>query len=239
MPHRLGRGTFEAAEKAERIGASARVRQALTKAIGAATTNSTGVSTFGSLITAFLEQVRAVGVFDQVAARALNLPLKPGNILIDTSSIVASTAAEGAAKPLSAVYLNAEAFQPTKVLAQIVLTKELIDGLGDAGIRTLGRELVRAVAVGSDSAFLNAIAASNSFEASGGSTIADILDQFEELLHNVRLGVGSAPFFVMGQATAKALSAKLTARASPPSAPRAARSWAWTFWSVTAKPPTA
>ena len=37
--------------------------------------------------------------------------------------------------------------EPTKAVAQVVLSKELIDGLGDEGVRVLGRELIGAVAV--------------------------------------------------------------------------------------------
>ena len=124
----------EAADKAARSGVSASVCTALTKAVSAATIGNTGITTFGSLISAFMAQVRNVGAFDRIAADALNLPLRPGNVLIDVSSITASTPAEGAAKPLSAIHLGAEDFSPTKSVAQVVLSREVIDGLGDEGV---------------------------------------------------------------------------------------------------------
>jgi len=53
-----------------------------------------------------------------------------------------------------------------------------------------------AIAVGTDSAVMAVLAASNAFDADSASTFDSILNNLEELLHNVELGAGSRPFFV-------------------------------------------
>ena len=168
--------------------------------------------TFGSLYLAFLEQLRAVGTADRIAAQAgiVLSDVRPGTILLDVSSITASSPTEGSAKAVSSLSLNNNSFTPTKTVAQIILSKALIDALTDQGVRALGRALVDAVAVGTDVGFVAALSSAGSTEASSASSadFAAILGDLEELLHSVRLGANSRPFFILPQPLAKALAAK-------------------------------
>ena len=95
-------------------------------------------------------------------------------------------------------------FTPVKTVAQVVLTDGLIMALGDEGLRILGQELKNSVAVGSDSAFLAALAG-NTGEAQGLDSWQGVSDDIEELLRQLNLGAGSAPFLIMSPAMAKSL----------------------------------
>ena len=206
------KGLHEAAAKAVAIGQPESVWAPLHKAVSAGSTANTTV-VFGELFAAFLAQLRAVGAADTIAADAgLRLPIRPGNIAIDVSAITASSPAEGVAKPVSSAMLNNQTFAPTKAVAHVVMTRELIDALTAEGVRALGRAITDAVAIGTDAGFMSAIAAAGSTDASSGtsSDFATILNDLEELLHLVRLGTGSKPYFILPQPLAKALAAKAT-----------------------------
>src|SRR5262245_17016602 len=122
----------EAATKAAEVGLGDRVVDVLEKAVSAGTTTNTTV-TFGNLYLAFLEQLRATGVADRLAADAgiVLATVRPGAILINVSAITASSPTEGTAKPVSSITLNSNSFSPSKAAAQIVMTRELIDALTD------------------------------------------------------------------------------------------------------------
>lgn len=77
----------EAAATARAAGFNAKVCDVLHKAAtGAVTTEGSGISGYlGPLLPAFMAQVASAGVFDAVAASALQLPLHIGRIVIASS----------------------------------------------------------------------------------------------------------------------------------------------------------
>src|SRR6476659_10897603 len=84
------------------------------------------------------------------------------------------------------------------IFVRLFVRSRLIDGLGDEAVRVLGRELVGAVAVGSDTEFFNVLAATSSEAApTTPATFDSILADLEELLHLVKLGATSKTYFVM------------------------------------------
>src|SRR5262245_43317523 len=121
--------------------------------------------------------------------------VRPGAVLINVSAITATAVSEGAAKPVSSITLNSNSFTPSKAVAQIVLSRELIDALTDQGVRALGRALVDAVAIGTDAGFISAISSTGTFEASSAPSadLPTIINDLEELLHLVRLSANSRP----------------------------------------------
>lgn len=197
----------EALEKALQVGASRRVVDGLKATVAGATTQSgTGLSNFGSLLGAFMASVRAVSAFDQVAASAMRLPQFVGRVIV-SSVVGTSSVNEGAGKPLRSLTLAATDITPKKIVSQIVMSKELIDGLGTEAMDSLGNELRKSVAFGSDTEFLAALTG-NANEAVGGSaTFAGILDDMSELARSVQTGAGSRLFYIVTSEIAKALAA--------------------------------
>ena len=123
------------------------------------------------------------------------------------SAVAASTVGVGAAKVVKNISLTMSDFAPVKTVAQVVLSQEAINSLEDEGLRILGNQLKNSVAVGSDSAFLAALAG-ESGEAQGLDTWQGVNDDLEELLRDLRLGAGSKPFLIMTPNVAKGLAAK-------------------------------
>jgi hypothetical protein len=198
------KGYGEAARRAEEKGWG-RVADTLQKATVAGAT--TGASSIGTLLGSFMAAVRNIGVVDRVAAEAMRIPDRlVGRVTVFTS-VAASSVSEGAAKPLKYIALTAADFTPVKVACQVVLSNETIAALQDEGLRILGQELKNSVAVGSDTAFLSALSG-NSGEAAGLDTWQGANDDLEELLRQLNLGAGSAPFIIVTPSFAKSLAAR-------------------------------
>jgi hypothetical protein len=197
------RGAFEAADKAAAFRLPERVVQGLTKAVvPAGTTGGVGVSTFGPAISnAFMETSRNYGFADEVARFSMQFPDKVGRAYV-YSNFAAGSVAEGKSKGMTAVNINAVDFDPVKVANMTALSSELIDALGDEGLRTLGNELRKGVAIAADAAFLAALSG-NSAEAAGADTWAGFMDDFEELLRLVDAGSSSKLWLVLTPQLAK------------------------------------
>jgi hypothetical protein len=169
----------EAYEKAEATRQSERVLRILKAAVSAGTVGAVG-PTISQLLRAFIDASKNLGAFDRVAADAMRFGFDIRRVSVFTS-VTASSVSEGAAKPVRRLQLTASDFTPGKIVAQVILSAQLIDALTDAGIRALSRELRTAVAVGSDTAFLSALSG-NEAEAMGADTFAGVLEDIEELL---------------------------------------------------------
>ena len=203
----MGTKSFtEASQKAEAVHASERVRNVLKAATSAVTTSNSGLTNFGTALGSFMSALKNVGAFDAIAANAMQLPLLPGRIVIATA-VAASTVNEGAPKPVRNLTLTSTDFSPIKVLSQIVMTREMVDGLTPEGLRILGIELKNSVALASDTAFLAALVG-NEAEASGLDSFAGFVDDVEELLRLVDLRAASKPFLILSPSIAKAAAAQ-------------------------------
>src|SRR5262245_54806021 len=153
----------EALAKALEVGASRRVVDGLKATQAATTGQGVGLTNFGSLLGAFMASVRAVSAFDTIAASAMKLPRFVGRVIV-SSTVATSSVNEGAGKPVHSLTLGASDITPKKIVSQIVMSKELIDGLGGEAMDMLGNELRKSVAFGSDTEFL----AAHANEAPGG-----------------------------------------------------------------------
>jgi hypothetical protein len=206
------RNQKEAIERAKAINASDRVQRVLKASVVGGTTSNAGLSEYGPLVGAFMDSLRNIGAFDRIATDAMRLTLHPGRVVVNSSAIIASAGTEGAAKPVKRLSLTPADMTPQKTLAQVVLSKELIDGLGDEGLRALGRELRASVALGTDTAAMTVLTATNSGESSNSaSTFDSMLGELEELAHNVNLSAASRPYFVITPQIAKGLAHAATA----------------------------
>lgn len=181
-----------------------RVARVLKAAIAGAITSGSGITFFGPELSAFMSALRATGAADAVFAAAMKLPVRPGRIAVFTS-ITAGAVTEGAAKPIRAMRLTSSDLAMQKAVATIVLSRELIEGLGSEAIRLLGSALRSSVSLATDSGLLTALTASSSIESSGGTSWAAMLDEIEQLLHETDLGNVSKPFLILSQRAAKGL----------------------------------
>src|SRR5262245_35462672 len=169
-------GKTEALAKALEVGASRRVVDGLKAAQAAATTQSgTGLSNFGSLLGAFMASVRSVSAFDQIAQSAMRLPQFNGRVVI-SSTVATSSVNEGAGKPIRLLTFGATGITPKKIVSQVVISKELIDGLGTEAMDALGNELRKSVGFGTDSEFLAALTGQAGEAPGGSATFSGILD---------------------------------------------------------------
>jgi hypothetical protein len=145
---------YEAAQKAEALSLPPRIIEGLQKAAQpGGTVGGVGISSFGpSVANAFMATSRNFGFADEVARASMAFSPMEGRVYI-YSAFSASTEAEGKAKAIKAIAMNAVDFTPVKVSNLVVLSRELVDALGGLGIRTLGDELRKGVAIATDSAF--------------------------------------------------------------------------------------
>jgi hypothetical protein len=175
----------EAERKAEAAGLSEKTQRVVAKAVAAAGTTA-GIPDVAAVIRPFMQQLRSASAFDRLLPDTLRVPLGT-RVSILSTVLTASTVAEGSAKPLQNFTLTPTEIEPVKVVALIALSKELIDVLGDDGLRNLSRELVEAVSVGSDAALMSVLASVNAFEGNSTASFDVMLSGIEELLRNVEL----------------------------------------------------
>lgn len=200
-------GGDDAAEhKAEALGFDRVVEAMQGKAAQAAgNTSAAGLATYGNMAGQFVDRSAQYGAFDRVADAAVSVADFVGRAAIFTG-ITAGALVEGAAKPLKRVALTSTDFTPVKTAATVVLTRELIDGLRPEGMRALERELLVAVAIGSDTEFLSALSGESGEEVSSAADTFDAsLNTIEEVLRQLNLGIGSKPFLILSPENAKAL----------------------------------
>ena len=200
--------TGDPAQTARAAKFNAKVCDVLSKAAtSAATTENSGISgVLAPLLPALMSQVANAGVFDVVAASALRLPMHIGKVII-ASSIQSNTVAEGAAKPVFGLTLNTSDFEPIKIVSSFVLSNELARRMGPEAVRIIGRELPRAVAIGTDTAFLAALPG-NSHEAMGADSLDGFSDDLAELMRMVDGGATSRLFLIVPATIGKQLAAK-------------------------------
>jgi hypothetical protein len=196
----------EAAAKAAAFNLRQSIVEGLTKAaLPGGTVGGVGISAFGPAVSnAFLSSSRNLGFADEVARFSMLFSDMVGRAYI-YSAFSAGTVSEGAAKPLKAITMSASDFTPVKTSNLVVLTKELVDALGDVGVRTLGDELRKGVAIATDSAFLTFLVGNSHDSSVFAGTWADFLLVFDEMLRNVDTGTASRLFLIVTSETMKGI----------------------------------
>jgi hypothetical protein len=200
----------EALHKARAANMGNRVIQALEKATTpAAYTSTFGATALGNQFGEFYSQARQIGAADAMSNFAVRMPRGYGRFNI-MSNIAASTVAEGAAKPARRLSMSTTDVTPSKGVAQIVFTRELLDGLDAANaMASIRRELTRSVVQWTDDVLLTSLAG-NSNDTQGTDSISDFLTvDFEELLQLVGSSSQSSLWLIATPSIAKSLAAHL------------------------------
>jgi hypothetical protein len=198
-----------AVQKAQHVKNSAAGGMMTKAAQSAATLGTSGLSDFGPSLNAFMRTLRNT-VFERISAAAFPMPLNQGRVII-ASQVSSSTVAEGKPKPVRPVMWLQSDVDPVKVASLIVLSKELIDGLGDAAMTILGDELKSAIVAGQDAELLSSLSANSTEAPSADQSLTGFLIDFQELISMVDAGAGSRLFLILHPDTCKALSVALTA----------------------------
>jgi hypothetical protein len=200
----------EVARQAAAGGASQTVIDELNKKTSSPTISSSVLSVPLGLA---LERAIALNApraaFDVMKPFMLEVPLR-SRVIINSSSITGASAVEAAAKPVRRLNLSNLDTELTKSIAQVAMSKELLDEAPQLAQVILTRALPEAVGRATDTFLLSRLNANNSGESSGDASAswAQMLADLTELLEQVQAGDASKLFFIMPPRIAKALSGK-------------------------------
>lgn len=185
-----------------------RVKRVLRAAVGSAGTGDAGwgLAEYGQIVSAFVDGLRASGIFDRLlgdaAMRRVPLRTRLGVIVVGAT---AQSTSEGAPKPVTRVALSAEALDPVKASTILAVTDELVRMLDGAAMATLSRELRAAVTAATDSVFLGSLLLAAPSAPSAGFTSGAVLADVRNLLNMVTPTATSRLYLVADPGTARAL----------------------------------
>ena len=200
----LGRGNLEDTRR-EAGGASARVRAILAKAdpgsVGGIGSPSWGgeLSDYALVAESFISSLRNVGVFDRVAADAVQLPMK-SRVAVAASATTGDGVSEAEPKIVTQLELANGQLDVMKCAATVVVTAELLRLGGENAMRLMMNELRSATVAATDSQFIFGLdAMTSSAIASTGDVLADL----RAMMLAVKSGSASRFFLVVTPDDAK------------------------------------
>ena len=200
----------EAAAQAKAAGASDFVVEELHRKTSSPASLSTSLSVpLGIALERAIANNTPASVFDRMLPFMVQVPLR-SRVIINSSAITGAAASEAAAKPVRRLNLSNLDTELSKSIAQVALSKELLDEAPELAQVILSRALPEAVGRATDTFLLSKLNANNSGESSGDAnpTWAQMLADLVELLEQVQAGDASKLFFIMPPRIAKALSGK-------------------------------
>ncbi len=172
------------------------------------------LSDFRQLASGFVAELAHLSAFDAALPDMINQPLRT-RLVINTTAVASSEAAEGAEKLIGQMALTNAALEARKAAAIVVLTQELAQ-LAQADA-LIGDALRRGVAAATDASFLSYLLSLTAPVASTGS----VLDDLAALFASLPTGSGSRFYFVVTPAAAGqlAFTSGTTGRAFPDMTP--------------------
>lgn len=164
---------------------------------------------YNAAVEHFIEALRSVSVFDQMAPSMREVPLRTRLFAASGNAGIAGDAiAEGAYTPLSTTDITGAGLDPVKAIAMFAMTKEAFRLVSTVGL--IERELVNGVSAATNRTFLAALALAAQSEASAGATVANVVTDLGKLLEHVSITGTSSLFMIVGPDTASHLSIKHT-----------------------------
>jgi hypothetical protein len=168
---------------------------------------SVGGSTWGDELApfressaAFAQSLAPFSAFDRILADGgfLRMPLHT-RISIASSAALASSVSELAPKPISAMSFAQEYLQAYKAVALLVISDELAKSTAPGANDLFANELRKAVALASDTPFLEVIGQSTGVASnpSTGLTPAQFLSDLRAALAAIEIGVASKLYLVL------------------------------------------
>ena len=148
-------------------------------------------------VTAFLESLRTIGVFDAMYSSMVRLPTGLAGVRVQTMIETGSTVPEGLAVPNRALHWVSPVLGQTfKSAATVVLSNQIMDLAVSAAINTVERELRAAAAAAVDVGFLSLVTSGVSATNATGSTAATFRADLSAALDRMSLGSDSRVFVV-------------------------------------------
>src|SRR5262245_51695360 len=172
---------FTASKMAEKERCTPRVANILKTAVtGGNMTDWSAISDYQNIVTAFMESLRTLSVFDAALADGMiRAPLRSRGFSV-TTGITGSVMSEGSVKPISSLVLGQQLLEPKKASAILVVSKETANSPGATAI--LNSELTKGVVAATDNVFLAALIAATTPTGSAGSSLVQITTDFDVLL---------------------------------------------------------
>jgi hypothetical protein len=205
-----------AAEYGKQTYATPRVLDILRKTAvaGATIADWNVIGDYKIVSTAFSESLRTLSVFDAVLPFMVPAPLRSKGTTV-TTGIAGATPGEGQVKVISKLVLGNALVEPSKAIAIVIATQELLKLSDPAAAAQFNLELQKAVVAATDSTFLAALVAATTPTGSAGSTLANITTDLGVLLAAVTSGPHSRVFFVASPTNMKKLCLKASSTGAP------------------------
>jgi hypothetical protein len=176
---------------------------------------SAGGSTWGDELapyleasTAFVTSLAPFSCFDRMLSDGAftRMPLRT-RISIASSAALGSSVSELAPKPISAMSFAQEYLTAYKAVATLVISDELAKSAAPGANDLFANELRKAVALATDTRFLEVISASTGIASSPstGLSAAQFLADLATALEAIEVGVGSKLYLVLPMSVAKTI----------------------------------
>jgi hypothetical protein len=175
---------------------------------------TSSLNPFAIALDRFLASNAPRGTFDSMKGGMVQVPLRT-RVMLNSSTITGSEVAEGQAKPVRRLSLSTLDTETSKFVAQIVLSKEVLQMAPELAARMIATSLPEATAKAVDAYFLGKLAGQEVGESSGevNPTWAQVLDDITELLRNVATGEQSRLWLILTPRAAKYLARLATENA--------------------------
>jgi hypothetical protein len=155
---------------------------------------------FQQLSSAFLLSLRTVSAFEAMTPFMRMVPIGLQNFAVQTGGATAATVGEGQMKPITKFSFARSQLTPSKSLAIVVVTEEL---LRHSNINSFMTDLQRAVATEVDAGFVTKLTTGASYTASAGSAGFHILVDLHTALAGLDLDAASKVFLLVSEDIAK------------------------------------
>jgi HK97 family phage major capsid protein len=193
----------EALAVAAASNASERVREVIKTGVTSMGTSGSALSPYQSMASGFLGSLSAFSVWDKIWADGSfrQTPLKTQVAILSSSASGSGIISELAAKPLSAMSFTTAAFTSVKCSGFIVISTELARHMEPASMALIGDELRRAVALATDTIFLDVLSTGTGVASAASS--GDFGHDLMIALDSIDLGASSRPYVVVSPNAAK------------------------------------
>jgi HK97 family phage major capsid protein len=192
---------------AERMGRDAGMSERQVSFLRAATTAITTVDAPAlaphPLAAAFLASLVGRSVFETMLGSMLQVPFRT-SVASVTATVTGATVAEASVKPVSRLSVAAADLDPTKAVALIAVSAELLKHGGALAETLLRRELGNAIIRAIDAVFIPLLTVGAASFASSGSTAVAVAQDIRTLLQNITTGSDSRLFLITTPTITKA-----------------------------------
>lgn len=158
--------------------------------------------------TAFVASLGPFSCFDRILSDGgfTRMPLRT-RISIASSAALGSSVSELAPKPISAMSFTQEFLTAYKAVAMLVISDELAKSAAPGANELFATELRKAVALATDTRFLEVISETTGIASnpSSGLSTAQFLDDLDDALQAIDVGVNSKLYLILPVSVAKSI----------------------------------